>query len=495
MLKPIYLSFLFVLFTDFCLFQVAQAAVYKYVDEHGKVHFTDKPPKQSKQKSDVVNIKQRTTVSTTKFPSVAKLDPIKNRLAKDALSVLLERVTIELKNEENAKQVIGSSYDYPSSVRSKLRRLRQGDDPPTIPYSCNKVGKLNLSNAKYILKKSDLTHSFTEAFEDNGYSVAGEKTFARQQVASGDLSLAAVISDLKISHCGSRSASTLDTFTQNSTYLKVEWQVFDNLARQVVFKTTTEGVEDSFRKPARFNGAAISAERAFYQAVEHLLADQEFVDLLLEGVSSTVTRNDAGLDLKDVSIEHGTADTSFVDKTGDIEKAAVTIRTAGGHGSGFLISSPGYILTNQHVVGKSKSVLVVQGDEEYRAAVLRSHSARDVALLKLESRMDAKPLQVETSPVRPGEEVYVVGTPLDETLDFSISRGIVSAKRMMDKQRYYQTDADINPGNSGGPVFNKFGNVIGITVAIRLTRDGDLTDIGYVIPIIDALEMLELSSF
>ena len=73
--------------------------------------------------------------------------------------------------------------------------------------------------------------------------------------------------------------------------------------------------------------------------------------------------------------------------------------------------------------------------------------------------------------------------------------GIVSAKRMMNKQKYYQTDADINPGNSGGPVFNKYGNVIGITVSIRLDDEGELTDIGYIIPISDALETLEISSF
>ena len=91
-----------------------------------------------------------------------------------------------------------------------------------------------------------------------------------------------------------------------------------------------------------------------------------------------------------------------------------------------------------------------------------------------------------------GEEIYVVGTPLDERLDFSISRGIISARRTLDEKSYYQTDAAVNPGNSGGPVFNSSGNAIGITVAGLFTRDGGSRNINYVIPILDALDALKI---
>jgi len=89
---------------------------------------------------------------------------------------------------------------------------------------------------------------------------------------------------------------------------------------------------------------------------------------------------------------------------------------------------------------------------------------------------------------------YVVGTPLDKQLDFSISRGIISARRIMGEQNYYQTDAAINPGNSGGPVFNSSGNVIGITVASLLTKDGASRNIYYVISILDALDALNIAT-
>jgi S1-C subfamily serine protease len=101
-------------------------------------------------------------------------------------------------------------------------------------------------------------------------------------------------------------------------------------------------------------------------------------------------------------------------------------------------------------------------------------------------------MHIDSQVVSLGEEIYVVGTPLDERLDFSISRGIISARRTLDKRSYYQTDAAVNPGNSGGPVFNSSGNVIGITVAGLFTRDGGSRNINYVIPILDALDALKI---
>ncbi|MCP4767512.1 MAG: trypsin-like serine protease [Gammaproteobacteria bacterium] len=128
--------------------------------------------------------------------------------------------------------------------------------------------------------------------------------------------------------------------------------------------------------------------------------------------------------------------------------------------------------------------------KEQRAAVVRSQPGRDVALLKLEKRFSTEPMHINVNKVALGEEIYVVGTPLDERLDFSISRGIVSARRVLDELSYYQTDAAVNPGNSGGPVFNDSGNVIGITVAGMFTSDGASRNINYVIPILDALAAL-----
>lgn len=473
--------------------QLAHADVYKWVDENGNVHFTDKPPRQTEVKPEVVELKQRKTSPAASIPSIAKLEPIKNLLAADSRSVLLEHVTLDYDSDDGDENALGTTYKYTREAGLRAAKLRQSDSPSSA-LPCLSVGNLTLNNAKYILKQVDFMQPFDEVFEENGYRVAADKTFAMQQSMGNDLSLAATVTDIRLLHCGSRSAPDLRTFTQNATYVKVNWKVFDNLARRVVFETTSEGVDDHFKQPPRFNGAAISASLAFRQATEQLLAQQAFVDLLLANSTLDASFSDDGESIGDIRIVHGNPDADFVSKTGEIERASVTIRTAGGHGSGFVISRPGYVLTNQHVVGQNREVIVIMNGREQRAAVVRSHPGRDVALLKLENRFDAEPMHIDAGEISLGEEIYVVGTPLDERLDFSITRGIISARRVLEKRNYYQTDAAVNPGNSGGPVFNGSGNVIGITVAGLFTRDGSSRNINYVIPIVDALAALKIDA-
>jgi len=472
-----------------CALSVAQAQVYKYVDADGNVYFSDKPPKEPKVEAEVVTIKSEKGVAETKMPTVAALEPIRNSGNGPLKTVLLEKVKVEYNHDEKA---IGKFYRYSRADSSRAAELRPGGKSPAYPFPCLHGGELNLKNANYVVSKVDFTATFNEAFEDNGYRVASQKTFAMEQGADVDLSLAAVISDIRLAHCGPQNARDINSFTQNSTYLKIDWAVFDNLARKVVYETTTEGGEYGFRKPARYQGATQSASLAFRQAILHLLAQAEFIDILQASKTLQTGYSDQGADLADLNVTRGQPSGKCVYKTPQIEKAAVTVRTTGGHGSGFVISSPGYVLTNNHVVGTNRDVIVIIGDQEQHATVVRNHPGRDVALLKLEKTFAAEPLHVNSSAVNLGEEIYVVGTPLDESLSFSISRGIISARRVVDQRNYYQTDAAVNPGNSGGPVFNASGNVIGITVAGLFTNDGGSMNINYIIPIMDALEALDI---
>jgi S1-C subfamily serine protease len=468
---------------------IAHAQVYKYVDEEGNTYFSDKPPKEPEVEAEVVTLKKEKGVSEAKMPIVARLEPIRKSGNGAIKTVLLEKVKFEYDHAENA---IGKSYKYTPAASTRAAQMREGDKPPATPFPCLPIADLNLGNANYIVNKVEFTEPFNTAFEDNGYEVATQKTFAMQQGSAIDLSLAAVITDIRISHCSHRKATNLNNFTQNSTYLKIAWTVFDNLARKVVYETTTEGADYSFKKPARYQGATVSASLAFHQAAENLLAQAEFVNILQGSKTLDVSYSDPGANISDINVMRGKSGGKFVTRTPQIEKAAVTVRTAGGHGSGFVISNPGYVLTNHHVVGDSRDVIVIIGKQEQHATVVRTNAGRDVALLKLEKTFTSEPLRINANKVSLGEEIYVVGTPLDESLSFSISRGIISAHRMMDKRDYYQTDAAVNPGNSGGPVFNSSGNVIGITVAGLFTNDGGSMNINYIIPIMDALEALQI---
>jgi S1-C subfamily serine protease len=178
--------------------------------------------------------------------------------------------------------------------------------------------------------------------------------------------------------------------------------------------------------------------------------------------------------------------------TSALQAAVVTIKVDGGHGSGFFISRDGYLVTNQHVVGDNKFVTIkLTTGRQMPGEVLRSHKARDVALVKVnESAMEALALQLESPEV--AAEVYAIGTPQDENLSTTITKGIVSAYRTNDHDlKLIQSDATIHGGSSGGALVDRFGNVVAVSVSgFVLTERKVGTSINYFIPIADALKFL-----
>lgn len=155
-------------------------------------------------------------------------------------------------------------------------------------------------------------------------------------------------------------------------------------------------------------------------------------------------------------------------------------------GSGFIVSSDGYIATNAHVVAMAQQIRVrLATREEYDARLVGMDQKTDLALLKIRPR---NPLPAATlgdsDTLEVGDWVVAVGNPFG--LASTVTAGIVSAKdRAIGAGPYddfIQTDASINPGNSGGPLLNLRGEVVGINSAI-LSRSGGNIGIGFAIPI------------
>ncbi len=158
-----------------------------------------------------------------------------------------------------------------------------------------------------------------------------------------------------------------------------------------------------------------------------------------------------------------------------------------GEGSGFIVSSDGYIMTNAHVVDGASQVTVKLTDRrEYSAKVIGSDRRADVAVLKI----DVKGLPTvrigNPAKLRPGEWVVAIGSPFG--FDNSVTAGIVSAKaRSLPGEDgnyvpFIQTDVAVNPGNSGGPLFNLDGEVVGINSQI-FSRTGGYMGLSFAIPI------------
>jgi len=143
-------------------------------------------------------------------------------------------------------------------------------------------------------------------------------------------------------------------------------------------------------------------------------------------------------------------------------------------GSGVIIDPDGLVLTNHHVVGGAREVIVTLHDKRsFHATVVGTDPRTDVAVLKLHARPEDLPLPAaavgDSDQVRVGEWVMAVGHPFD--FQFSVTVGILSARGRRDLTRdeiqdYLQTDAAVNPGSSGGPLFNIRGELVGINTAI-----------------------------
>ena len=160
-------------------------------------------------------------------------------------------------------------------------------------------------------------------------------------------------------------------------------------------------------------------------------------------------------------------------------------------GSGFIISSDGYILTNAHVVESADEINVRMTDKrEYKAKVVGADRRSDVALIKIEATGLPVVKFGDPSGVKVGEWVVAIGAPFG--FENTVTAGIVSAKgRSLPQENFVpflQTDVAINPGNSGGPLFNMRGEVIGINSQIY-SRTGGFMGLSFAIPIDVALDV------
>jgi serine protease Do len=163
-----------------------------------------------------------------------------------------------------------------------------------------------------------------------------------------------------------------------------------------------------------------------------------------------------------------------------------------GVGSGFILSSDGYVMTNAHVVDGAEEVLVTLPDKrEFKAKVIGTPDKRtDVAVIKIEATGLPFVKIGDINRLKVGEWVMAIGSPFG--LENTVTAGIVSAKQRDtgDYLPFIQTDVAINPGNSGGPLINMRGEVVGINSQIY-SRSGGFMGISFAIPIDEAIRVSE----
>lgn len=153
------------------------------------------------------------------------------------------------------------------------------------------------------------------------------------------------------------------------------------------------------------------------------------------------------------------------------------------HGTGVIVSSDGWIVTNAHVIEEMKDIIVLTHDEKkYSVVKALKDVESDLALVKIEAKNLQPASFASSEQVEVGETVIAIGTPISFSLKNSASAGIISGTNRAGHSPYrlLQTDAAINPGNSGGPLVNMDGHVIGINT-MKFVAVG-IDNMGFSIP-------------
>ena len=157
---------------------------------------------------------------------------------------------------------------------------------------------------------------------------------------------------------------------------------------------------------------------------------------------------------------------SFTGVISDVIDSVVSVHTDVGQGSGAIISSDGYVVTNHHVIdGASQATLLSSDGSTYTVSLIGSNEEQDLAVLKISENETFQSFKFgDSDKLKTGQKVVALGNPAG--LDFTATEGIVSSpdREAGDGFRYIQTDTTLNPGNSGGPLINSAGELIGIVV-------------------------------
>lgn len=413
----------------------------------------------------------------------------------------------------------GDPVEVPASGRAAtiafekaLAKIKRGTVIAHFPSASNAGFNVTLCNQTYADNATlewgggnrhlsgwdgEMGQAFYEAMSGAGYAVVGDPSepfLSKDERDAADYLIAARIVEMRGNFCEEHDFWTgrpRNRFA-GEFYMKVEWVMYSPGQREIVATFRTEG----YAKQAQATNQGIMNTflSSFADATQALAVNKEFIDRIWNGNAREPEVASAGYE--PLSLEGSRKSrTTIHDRIDMILDGTATIRRGRQHGSGFVLDSSGFLLTNQHVVGSAAKVLVVfRNGMEIEGDVIRADKARDVALIKIPVKgLSALPIG-RTATLENLAPVYAVGTPLTEALRATVTKGIVSAFREDKKSglTFIQSDVDVSGGNSGGPLLDEFGNVVGVSVA-GFGFKSFSAGLNLFIPIEDALRALNLT--
>lgn len=361
------------------------------------------------------------------------------------------------------------SGQYPIGCTDVNIRMKIGDKIGSVTKKGEKISEIKWENTVNV-KVEELEVIVNNGLKDLGFNVPKE-------VGGRGFTLNAEVSAIDLN----KDMSGWDY--QMSCKLSTRWTLTDVFTNAVVKTQTIESVNTEQTK---------DINTIFFSAFENsfltFLADNP---VTYGSVSRQAPKATESSNLEEIALP--VPKTNEKETVPDFLKSVVTLEgDDNGHGSGFLISEDGYILTNYHVVKNSKKInVILHGGLSFIGDVLRSDPTNDVALVKLSgSGFKAMKLAEKDSEAQIGDEVYAIGTPADKNLPQTVTKGIISGNRLISDIAYLQSDVSVSPGSSGGPMINKNGLVLGIITSKVVNRG--VEGISFALPAAKALEALKL---
>ncbi|MFT5337255.1 MAG: serine protease Do [Sphingobacteriales bacterium] len=382
------------------------------------------------------------------------------------------------KRGESAKNVVIKNIKI--DVKKEDFEIRHYSYRDYVKYGRETYYAATKQDEKLLVENSVFSNSLNEVLREEGYIDTTNRVLTQSYL--GNLRLNATVTSYTINRIRSRYQSNNNGMV--IVDLGINWEVLD-FYDEVIFKTTVLSSSGQFKfvKSLGDKELKMAIDDAVKGNFGRLLA-QDSIHLLLNDKSEIGKEEGfANLDIQQTGVGQIRLSRAI--------KSAVTIKTKKGFGSGFILSEDGYIITNYHVVSDSTDLkIILNSNSEFKAEIVRKSKIYDLALLKIDTTgLTPLSLNLERD-VELASDVYAVGTPTAEDLSQTITRGIISGKRILGDAHLLQTDASINSGNSGGPLLNKDGEVVGV-VSSKVKGFG-VEGVAFGIPAFEIIDRLKI---
>ncbi|MCB5247215.1 MAG: trypsin-like peptidase domain-containing protein [Candidatus Cloacimonetes bacterium] len=323
-----------------------------------------------------------------------------------------------------------SHYDYAGDILEEYRW----------------VSNISIAAEDYKILALETLHTY-------GYNVLGgnDILFGRNEGAKAEYQLGALLTDMYFNSYGK------DGYRYNECFMSIEWQLFDVYNNSIVYKKVYNG------DASVISGSGDVLRQAYLSSLYRLLSDSDFARIV--SISPKKNWLESSSYVKKISIKQNSSvnQSEAVHDIESLKNTVIVIQSGNSLGSGVMVSDDGWALTAAHVVsGLDKIRVKLHSGLQLFATVERIDEQQDVALIKIEGLGFPFMTIGDTSVSKIGEVIYAIGSPMGESLSYSLTKGVISGFRDIDDKKYIQIDASVNPGNSGGPLISEDGRLIGI---------------------------------